>query len=327
MADLAEQLTVVLLTHDCAPWLPHTLDRLAELGLPVVAVDNASRDGTRELLAERPFVQLRALATNTGAAGRNEGVRAALTPYVVFCDDDGWWERSGLERAVQLLEAHPRLGLVNARIVVGEECAPDPISAEMADSPLPETEGVPGAVLYSFMGGASVVRVSAYEQVGGYHPAFFIGGEEETLAWPLLTAGWLMRYVDDVVMHHHPSQANYARIRHFGIRNTVWNAWLHRPWRSALRYTGFILRSSPRNAELARGLWLTVRGLPWVLRRRDPVGPEVDAGLRLLEERRFAAWDAARLAGLPPGTAPKYPVPVLPADPGVHPAAVPTGAG
>ncbi|MFC7572781.1 glycosyltransferase family 2 protein [Klenkia terrae] len=80
MTDLAERLTVVLLTHDCAPWLPHTLDRLADLGLPVVAVDNASADGTRELLAARPFVQLRALPTNTGAAGRNEGVRAALTP-------------------------------------------------------------------------------------------------------------------------------------------------------------------------------------------------------------------------------------------------------
>ncbi|SSC25499.1 Glycosyltransferase 2-like, partial [Klenkia terrae] len=308
VTDLAERLTVVLLTHDCAPWLPHTLDRLADLGLPVVAVDNASADGTRELLAARPFVQLRALPTNTGAAGRNEGVRAALTPYVVFCDDDGWWERAGLELAVALLDAHPRLALVNARIVVGEECAPDPISAEMADSPLPETDGVPGTVLYSFMGGASVVRVAAYEQVGGYAPAFFIGGEEETLAHPLLREGWLMRYVDDVVMHHHPSLANFGRIRHLGIRNTLWNAWLHRPRRSALRWTAFVLRSSPRDVELVRAVLLALRGVPWVLARRRPLPADVDAGLRVLEERRFAARDAARLAGLPAGSAPKYPV-------------------
>lgn len=308
MSELAEQLTVVLLTHNCAGWLPHTLDRLAELDLPVVAVDNASTDGTRELLVGQPNVALRSLSTNTGAAGRNEGVRAAHTPYVVFCDDDGWWERAGLERAVALLDAHPRLGLVNARIVVGEECAPDPISSEMADSPLPETEGVPGAVLYSFMGGASVIRVAAYEQAGGYHPAFFIGGEEETLAHPLLKAGWLMRYVDDVVMHHHPSQANFGRIRHLGIRNTLWNAWLHRPWRSALRWTGFVLRSSPHDRQLLRALLMALRGVPWVLTRRDPVGEDTDAGLRTLEERRFAAWDDARLAGLAAGAAPKYPV-------------------
>ncbi len=307
MSDLRELLTVVLLTHDCAGWLPHTLERLAELDLPVVAVDNASTDGTRELLERTGWLRLRALPANTGAAGRNEGVRAATTPYVVFCDDDGWWEREGLERAVQLLEEHPRLALVNARIVVGPDCEPDPISAEMADSPLPETEGVPGAVLLSFMGGACVVRISAYEQAGGYHRRFFIGGEEETLAWPLAKQGWLMRYVEDVVMHHHPSLANFSRIRHLGIRNTLWNAWLHRPWRSALRWTVFTVRSSPHDRELVRGLALALAGLPWVLVRRDPVDPALDASLRTLEQRRFEAFAAARRAGLAAGAAPKYP--------------------
>ena len=77
--DLARRLSVVLLTHNCAAWLPGTPDRLADLGLPVVAVDNASTDGTRERLARCPFVQLRALSANIGAAGRNEGatVRSA----------------------------------------------------------------------------------------------------------------------------------------------------------------------------------------------------------------------------------------------------------
>jgi GT2 family glycosyltransferase len=306
--DLPRRLSVVLLTHNCAAWLPATLDRVADLGLPVVAVDNASTDGTRELLAQRPFVRLRALPANAGAAGRNEGVRAVTTPYVVFCDDDGWWERDGLERAVRLLDEHPRLALVNARIVVGDTDRLDPISVEMASSPLPETDGVPGTVLHSFMGGAVVMRVAAYEQVGGYHPAFFIGGEEVTLAWPLLKAGWLLRYRDDVVMHHHPSRANFSRLRAFGIRNTLWNSWLHRPLGSALRWTVFIVRSSPWDRDLVRGLALTLRGLPWVLRRRAAVTTGLDAGLRRLEERRFAAWTSARRAGLKAGTASPYPI-------------------
>jgi GT2 family glycosyltransferase len=231
------------------------------------------------------------------------------TPYVAFCDDDGWWERDGLERAARLLDEHPRLALVNARIMVGDQGALDPISAEMASSPLPETDGVPGTVLFSFMGGAAVVRVSAYEQVGGYHPAFFIGGEEETLAWPLLKAGWSMRYRDDVVMHHHPSLANFSGLRHFGIRNTLWNSWLHRPPAGALRWTIFLLRSSPKNRDLVRGLWLAARGVPWVLRRRRPMSPDLDAGVRVLEERRFAAWRDGRRSGLPVGARPTYPGP------------------
>lgn len=308
MTDLAQQLTVVLLTHNCAEWIERTLDRLDELNLPIVAVDNASTDGTVELLRRRTAVLVRALPRNLGAAGRNEGVRAVTTPYVVFCDDDGWWERAGLHRAAELLEQHPRLALVNARIVVGDQQAPDPISAEMADSPLPERDGIPGKVLLSFMGGACVVRVAAYEQVGGYQPKFFIGGEEETLGWPLVRRGWALRYVDDVVMHHHPSQANAARIRYLGIRNTLWNAWLHRRFRSALRWTAFILRSSARDWQLARGVLLALAGLPWVLRRRDPMPVALDAQLRLLEERRFVAFQRSRVAGLSPHSAPKYPV-------------------
>lgn len=44
--DLARRLSVVLLTHKCAAWLPAALDRLAELGLPVVAEAGAP-DPTR----------------------------------------------------------------------------------------------------------------------------------------------------------------------------------------------------------------------------------------------------------------------------------------
>jgi N-acetylglucosaminyl-diphospho-decaprenol L-rhamnosyltransferase len=304
---LGDRLTVVLLTHDCEPWIDLTLDRLAALEIPVVAVDNASRDGTRALLSRRPWLRTRFLTSNTGAAGRNEGVRAVTTPYVVFCDDDGWWERDGLERAVDLLDRHERLALVNARIVVGVHDAPDPISAEMAASPLADRHEIPGPVLLSFMGGACVLRVSAYEAAGGYDPTFFIGGEEETLAFPLLHLGWAMRYDPDVVMHHLPSQVNASRIRHFGVRNTLWNAWIHRPLRGALAWTWFTLRWTPHDRAFVRGVVLAVRGLPWALRRRRPLPEAVDRDLALLDGRRQQAARAARAAGHRGHLAPKYP--------------------
>jgi GT2 family glycosyltransferase len=295
---LAEQLTVVLLLHNCERWVARTLQELSRLEIPIVAVDNASSDGTVALVRGFAGVEVIELAENVGAAGRNVGARHARTPYVAFCDDDGFYERAGLERAVDTLERHPEVALVNARIVVGPEQEPDPISIEMAASPLRDPQPLPGTRLLSFMGGACVVRRHAYLGVGGYDERFFIGGEEETLAWPLAKAGWQMRYQPDVVMHHHPSLANYTRIRHFGIRNTLWNAWLHRPLRSAVRYSLLIVATSPKDTDLARGLWLTVRGLPWVLRRREPVARELDAELRVLEERRFAAvlgrWPAYR---------------------------------
>jgi GT2 family glycosyltransferase len=287
MTDLAARVTIVLLLHNCERWVGRTLDRLVELELPIIAVDNASSDGTRDVVAGYPDVSLLRLRKNIGAAGRNAGAALARTPYVAFCDDDGYFERSGLEYAANALDAFPDIAVVNARIVVGPEQALDPISAEMQASPLQDTVPLPGKRLLGFMAGAIVARRDAYLAVGGYSPAFFMGGEEETLAVPLVRRGWQLRYVPEVVVHHHPSLANFSRLRHFGIRNTLWNAWLHRPWPSAARYTRFIVTSSPKNRDLLRGLWLTARGLASVLHERRPVGDVLDGQLRQLEERRF----------------------------------------
>jgi len=248
--DLSERLSVVLLTYNCASRIEPVLEHLLALGLPIIAVDNASLDGTADVL-DRPGVELVRLPRNVGAAGRNAGAARVRTPFVLFCDDDGWYEPEGLDAACDLLDVHPRLALVNARILVHKECRLDPISVEMAQSPVADRVGIPGAVLLSFMAGAAVARLRAYREVGGYDPRFFIGGEEETLSFPLAKAGWQMRYLPDLVLHDHPSLANAGHLRAYGMRNTLWTAWLHRRWRSALRYTAFTLADTPKNRDFA----------------------------------------------------------------------------
>ena len=286
---VADRVTVVLLTYNCAHRIDRILDRICALDVPVVAVDNCSRDGTAEVVAARPGVRTIALRRNLGAAGRNVGVAAARTPYVAFCDDDGWYEPAGLCRAVAALDEHPRLALVNARILVGADQTLDPITAEMEQSPIAERHGIPGRVLLGFMAGAAVVRTAAYREVGGYDPRFFIGGEEETLAIKLARAGWQMRYRDDVVLHHQPSLANAPYLRAVGMRNTLWNSWLHRRAGSALRWTVFTLADAPKNDDWVRGLGSALRGLPGILRGRRAVPAELDRQYRMLDERRFAA--------------------------------------
>jgi GT2 family glycosyltransferase len=279
---------VVLLTYNCGHRIDRVLDHLTALGLPIVAVDNASADDTVAVLRRRPGITVVEAGANTGAAGRNLGYQHAVTPYVLFCDDDGWYDRDGLVTAVQWLERYPQLALLNARILVGDAQELDVISVEMADSPLPDRAGIPNPVLLSFMAGAAMARVAALRQVGGYDPEFFLGGEEETLAFKLIRRGWQMRYLPELVMHHHPSLANAPTLRAHGMRNTLWNAWLHRRFRSAVRYTVFVLVDTPKNGDWVRGVGMFLRGLPGVLRRRKPMARTVDDDLRVLEERRFA---------------------------------------
>jgi glycosyltransferase involved in cell wall biosynthesis len=123
---LCERLSVVLLTYNCAHRIDEILRRLTELRLPLVVVDNASADGTPNVV-EAAGVRVIQLSRNIGAAARNVGVGWVSTPYVAFCDDDGWYERAGLAEVCDLFDAHPALAIVNTRILVDERFV-DPLS-------------------------------------------------------------------------------------------------------------------------------------------------------------------------------------------------------
>ena len=137
-------------------------------------------DGTPAAVAGRfPRVEVLDAGRNLGAAARTLGVRHVDAPYVAFCDDDAWWEPGSLRAAADLFDAQPRLAVISARVLVGPEDREDPACDVLARSPLPREPGMPGPPLLGFLAGASVVRRSAFLDVGGFEPRFFIGGEEE----------------------------------------------------------------------------------------------------------------------------------------------------
>ncbi len=252
---------------------------------PVVLVDNGSTDGTAGTVRARfPGVDVVALGDNRGAVGRNVGVARLGTPYVAFCDDDTWWEPGSLTRAADVLDAFSRLAVVNARIVVEPGGADDPIVAELRDSPVPGPDWLPGPALGSFLAGASVVRRDAFLAAGGFSARLWLGGEEELLATDLLSAGWELCYLDDLVVHHRASTSRDTRLRRrVGLRNTLWFTWLRRPFAPALRRTLFLARTVPHDRTSALGAWDAVRGLPWLITQRRPRPATVEARLSGLD--------------------------------------------
>jgi GT2 family glycosyltransferase len=279
--------TIVIASFNRRQILDATLRRLSELPAapPLVVVDNGSTDGTAAMVRERwPAVRLVELPENRGAAARNEGVRVATTRYVAFCDDDCWWGPGTIARAVALLDAHPEVALLNARVVVRDEERIDEACTLMAASPLPKRSACPGPAIASFMAGASVVRRGAFLAVGGYHERYHIGAEESLLALDLLAGGWEMVYVDDLVVHHHPYPAGRTpeRRRRLMLRNRLWTAWLRRSARGAWRATVRLLREGTRDPVARAALKDAVAGLPWVLRERRPVDRRVEALLDAL---------------------------------------------
>ncbi|WP_346619103.1 glycosyltransferase family 2 protein [Blastococcus montanus] len=284
------RVAVVVITHQRRDELLVALERL--IALPeqphVVVVDNGSTDGTAEAVRTRfPQVELIASPENLGAVGRNLGVARLDTPYVAFCDDDTWWEPGALRTAADTLDAHPRLAVVTARILVEPGSTEDPIVAELRDSPVRGAEWLPGPALGSFLAGASVLRREAFDEVGGFSERLWLGGEEELMAGDLAARGWELCYLPALTVHHQASTARDPHKRRAdGIRNTLWTTWLRRPIRPALRRTVHLLRTVPRDRVTARGLVQAVRGLPWVLRERRVLPPHAEA--------RFAALEAAQ---------------------------------
>ena len=289
-----KRISVVMITRNRGTQIRIALEHL--LDLPerprLIVVDNGSTDGTADAARSLgPQVEVLALGHNLGCAGRNVGVLQATTPYVAFSDDDSWWHPGALLHAADLFDASPSLGLLAARILVGPEERLDPLSRAMATSPLRDGQqsdtnkvGVP---IVGFAACGSVVRRSAFLEAGGFEQRLGVGGEEQVLALDMLSRGWQLAYVEEIVAYHHPSPVrNAARRKRHEVRNALWSAWLRRPALSAWNATRRIIKTSLRDRARLAGIMDAIRGTPWVLSGRRPIPPMLDRQLHLAEE----AW-------------------------------------
>jgi GT2 family glycosyltransferase len=272
------RVTTVVMTRDRWPTLEHSLPRHPG---PVVLVDNGSTDGTPSLVAEHfPDIEVVALGKNLGAVARNIGVRRARTPYVAFADDDSWWAPGATGLAADVLDEHPGVGLLAARILVGEPEREDPVCALMAASPLPTVPGLPGPPVLGFLACGTVVRREAFLSAGGFDPVVFFMGEEERLALDLRASGWQLCYVPEVVAHHRPpgGRADAAKVVR-AMRNRLLTAVMRRPWPVVARE---VVRAITGGPVARAGVRAGVAALPDALMARRPLPAAVEAERRLL---------------------------------------------
>ncbi|MCW2901247.1 MAG: glycosyl transferase family 2 [Streptosporangiaceae bacterium] len=280
--------TVVIATRNRRGELLRTVERLRALpeSPPVIVVDNASSDGTADEVGARfPEVGLVRLRRNLGALGRNVGVRAAVTPYVAFSDDDSWWDPGALRHAAGTFAGHPRLGLLAARTLVGADRAPDPINEALAATPLRQQDGLPGPPVLGFLACASVVRRRAFLEAGGFSEVLFFIGEERLLAYDLAALGWSSCYVPEAVAVHEPSPIRPPSDwrRRTEMRNDLLTAWLRRPARIALRDTVRLAGRGVQDPGSRAALAGAFRRLPSALLRRRRLPYAVEQAARLIE--------------------------------------------
>ena len=257
----------------------------------VIVVDNASQDGTVELVrSEFPEVTLVELPDNLGF-GRavNAGVRAGEGDAIVLVNNDVLVAPGFVDAIVSPL-ASPGVGMVAGLTTIPETDLVDAFGIEL-DRALASYNrarrapvGTPAGRLAMPSGGAAAYRREAWEAAGGFDEALFAYGEDVDLGLRLRSLGW------------EAAESATARGVHLGGASAGVDSPFQRELAGFAR--GFLLRRYGilRSRAAPRALLLEALVVGWGLIRHRTLVP-----LRA----RTDGWRAARREGrhpLPPGT-------------------------
>jgi GT2 family glycosyltransferase len=199
---------------------------IASLRAQVIVVDNASSDGSPEMIElEFPEVELIRSAINLGfGPANNLGISAARGRYVVLLNSDAFLTEGSLRRSVAHMNNNPRTGLGGCRFVgrdgswqpssrmfptvLGDLVVLSGLAARFprsrffgradrtwADVLEPaEVDWVPGAY--------SIIRSDVLAVTGLFDPRFFLYYEEIDLCMRIKQRGYSVCYWPDVVVEH-----------------------------------------------------------------------------------------------------------------------------
>lgn len=237
--------TVVTVTYQGADLVSSCLRSLADqqLGdvrMEVVVVDNASTDGTAELIAkDHPDVRLLRNERNLGFAGGNDVALATVrSRYVILLNNDATADRHFVRELVESMDAaDPDVAAMAATVLLEPWFrAAGPDDRDVVEGPDgrwvadpagavrlvnstgnevgPDGFGVdrgwladarrhsPSRDVFGISGAAAILRSSALERTGTFDERFFMYYEDTDLSWRLRLAGYRIEHCAGAVVSH-----------------------------------------------------------------------------------------------------------------------------
>ena len=218
------QLTVIIVSWNTLEFLERCLrsipERFREAPIETIVIDNASTDGSPEMVHERfPSVRLVRNSDNVGfAAANNQGLVQSTGRYVLLLNSDAEVTGEAIEKLVAFLDQHQGAGAAGPQLVYpdgslqfsharfpglveqlmlafgfGRFILPD--ESSLADETDPrQVDYVAGACL--------LLRADAYRRIGGLDERFFMYSEETDWCYRLRDAGWEVWFVPSAEVTH-----------------------------------------------------------------------------------------------------------------------------
>ena len=236
-------LSVVLLSYNTRELTEQALRTVFEaapgLAVEVLIADNASRDGSPEMIAARfPRARLIRNERNLGfSAGNNVALRQAVGRYVLLLNTDTIVRQDTLRTLVAFMDAHPDVGACGCRILNPDGTlqldsrrsfpAPLPALCKITGlSRLFPRHPVIGRYNLTFLdpnettevevlsGSCMLVRKAAMDQVGLLDEDYFMYGEDVDWCYRIRAAGWRIYYVPTTeIIHFRGESGRSARLR------------------------------------------------------------------------------------------------------------------
>ena len=303
---LAEQLpdqqpaplfSVVIPHWNAIQFLPTCFDALQRQTyqpIEVIVADNASHDGSQELIKrEYPWVKLIELEKNYGFTGAcNAGTRAARGEFIALLNNDTEADPGWAAAVVDAFQRHPDAGSVASKMLLfdrrdhihtaGDFFTVDGRAGNRGVWERDEGQYDREEYVFSACGGSSAYRRTMLDAIGLLDDDFFFSGEDVDLGWRAQLAGWRCLYTPRAIVYHHLSASGGGVTASFyDGRNSIFI--LVKDYPSALwrKYGGKILRAQWKLAWEAirarrgaaararlRGMAAGLFGIPRMLRKR-----------------------------------------------------------
>ena len=307
-----KRLSIIIPNWNGAKFLSPCLDALRQQSYPtieVIVADNASVDGSRELLATRyPEVQLVGLPSNRGFTGAcNAGLEAANGDYLVLLNNDTEVDNHWAEEIVAAFDRHPEAGAVASKMrlfdrrdhlhTAGDLYRVDGIAVNRGVWQPDDGRFDDERYVFSACGGSSAYRRTALNDVGLLDDDFFFSCEDVDLGWRLQLRGWQCVFAPRAIVYHRlAATGGGVTASFYDGRNVIyilikdypaalWRKYAMAIFRAQARLAGQAIRSWRGAAARARlrGMLAGIIRIPWLVGKRRRVQATRRVSIQALE--------------------------------------------
>jgi glycosyltransferase involved in cell wall biosynthesis len=198
------RVSVLLTSYNHIQHLPEALDSIRSQtfqDLEIIAVDDGSTDGSRDLLREQEDITLIETESNLGTyAALNLAVKAATGEFVAIFNDDDVWKPEKLAKQVEMLDSMSDVGMVHTSgwFIDGEG---ERIDGRPLGFAFPETKT--GDLLLDLVRANQMITSSVMARreiiigIGGFEESLY--GSADWLTWIRVAESWNIGFVPDAL--------------------------------------------------------------------------------------------------------------------------------